>query len=67
MLKLQYFDADERSWLIRKDSDAGKDWGQEEKGETDDEMVGWHWLNWYKFEQTLGESEGQESMVSCSP
>ena len=43
---------DEKSWLIGKDPDAGKDWGQEEKGVTEDEMVGWHhWLNGRKFEQ----------------
>ena len=39
-----------KSWLIRKDPDAGKDWGQEEKGMTEDEMVGWHhWLNGHEF------------------
>ena len=42
---------DAKSWLIWKDPDAGKDWGQEEKGMTEDEMVGWHhWLNGYEFE-----------------
>ena len=46
-LKLQYFG---QSWLIWKDPDAGKDWKQEEKGMTEDEMVGWHhWLNAYEF------------------
>ena len=46
---------DARSWLIGKDPDAGKDWGQEEKGMTEDEMVGWHhWLNGHEFEQALG-------------
>ena len=41
---------DAKSWLIGKDSDAGKDWGQEEKGTTEDEMVGWHhWLNGHEF------------------
>ena len=50
---------DEKSQLIGLDSDAGKDWGQEEKGSAEDEMVGWHhWLNGYEFEQTLGDSEG---------
>ena len=45
-----------RSWLIGKDSDAGKDWGQEEKGATEDEMVGWHhWLHGHEFEQALGD------------
>ena len=43
---------DEKSWFIEKDSDAGKDGRQEEKGMTEDEMVGWnHWLNWHEFEQ----------------
>ena len=56
------------SQLIRKDPDAGKDWGQEEKGATEDEMVGWHhWLNGHEFEQTLGDSEEQGSLESCSP
>ena len=46
---------DEESWLIWKDPDAGKDWGQEEKGMTEDEMVGWyHWLNGHGFGWTLG-------------
>ena len=45
-----------------KDPDAGKDWGQGEKGATDNEMVGWrHWLNGHEFERTLGDSEGQEA------
>ena len=40
-------------------TDAGKDWGKEEKGVMEDEMIGWHhWLNRLAFEQTLGESEG---------
>ena len=47
-----------KSWLIRKDPDAGKDWRQE-KGVTEDEMVGWHhWLNGNEFEQTLRDSKG---------
>ena len=55
-------------WLIRKDPDAGKNWGQEEKGTTQNEMVGWHhWLNWHEFEQTQGDSEGQRSLACCSP
>ena len=46
---------DAKSWLIGKDPDAGRDWGQEEKGMTEDEMVGWHhWLNEHEFEQALG-------------
>ena len=49
-----------KSWLIGKDSDAGKDWGQKEKGVTEDEMVGWHHrFNGHEFEQTLGAGEGQ--------
>ena len=49
---------DGKSWLIRKDLDSGKDWGQEKKGATEDEMDGWHhWLNGHEFEQTLGDSE----------
>ena len=51
-----------------KDPDAGKDWGQEEKGMTEDEMVGWyHQLNGHEFEQTLEDSDGQGSLVCCSP
>ena len=58
MLKLKW-PPDEKSSLTEKDPDAGKDWGQEEKGTTEDEMVGWHhWLNGHEFEQTLGDSEG---------
>ena len=53
---------DAKSWLIGKDHDAGKDWGQEEKGATEDEMVGWHrWVSGHEFEQTLEDSEGQGS------
>ena len=52
--------------LIGKDPDAGKDWGQEEKGATENELVGWHhWLNGHEFKQTLGDSEGQGSLVCC--
>ena len=54
---------DGKSQLTGKDHDAGKDWGQEEKGMTEDEMVGWHhWLNGLQFEHTLGDSEGQGSL-----
>ena len=57
-----------KSRLIGKDSDAGKDWGQEEKGATEDEMVGWHHrLNGHEFEQTLGDGEGQGSLACCCP
>ena len=59
---------DAKSQLIRKDPDAGKDWRQEEKGMTEDEMVGWHHqLNGHKFEQALGDGEGQGSLACCSP
>ena len=58
---------DAKSQLIGKDPDAGKDWGQEEKGTTEDKMVGWHnWLNRHEFEQTLGDSKGQGSLECCS-
>ena len=56
------------SWLIGKDPDAGKDWRQEEKRVTENEMVGsHHWFNGYEFEQTPGDSEGQGSLACCSP
>ena len=59
---------DERNWLIGKDPDAGKDWGQEEKGAVEDEMVRWHyWLNGHEFKQTPGGSGGQGSLGCCSP
>ena len=59
---------DPKSWLIWKDPDAGKDWGQEEKATTEDEMVGWHhWLNGHESEQVPGDSEGQGSLACCSP
>ena len=51
---------DVKSWLIWKDPDAGKDWGQEEKGTTEDEMVGWHhWLDGHGFGRTPGVGDGQ--------
>ena len=54
--------------LIGKDPDAGKDWGQKEKGVTEDEMAEWHhWLNEHESEQTPGDSEEQESPEYCSP
>ena len=60
--------SDVKSQLIGKDPDAGKYWGQEEKGSTEDEMVGrHHWLNGHEFEQTPGDSEGQGSLAYCSP
>ena len=57
---------DTKSWLIGKDCDAGKDWWQEEKGVTEDEMVGWHhWLNGREFEPAPGDCEEQGSLVCC--
>ena len=57
-----------KSLLIGKGPDAGKDWGQEEKGTTEAEMVGWHhWLNGHEFEQAQGDSEGHRSLTCCSP
>ena len=59
---------DVKSWLIGKDPDAGTDWGQEEKGTTEDEVVGWHhWLNGHEFEQDPGVGDGQGSLACCSP
>ena len=59
---------DVKSWLTGKDLEAGKDWRQEEKRATEDEVVGWHyWLNGHEFEQALGDSERQGSLVCCSP
>ena len=59
---------DVKWWLIRKDPNAGKDWGKEAKVMTEDEMVGWHHrFNGHEFEQTSGDSEGQGSLACCSP
>ena len=68
-LKLQYFGhLMRRADSFEKDPDAGKDWRQEKKGTTEDEMVGWHHkLNAHEFQQTPGNSEGQGSLASCSP
>ena len=58
---------DVKSWLIWKDPDSGKDWGQEEKGATEDEMVGWHhWLNVHEFGWILGVGDGEGGLVCCS-
>ena len=76
MLKLilQYFNTfpilfpGVKNWLMGKDPDAGKDWRQEEKEKTEDEMVGWHHrLNGHKFEQAPGVGDGQGGLVCCSP
>ena len=59
---------DARSWLIRKNLEAGKDWRQEDKGTTEDEMVGWHHrLDRHEFEQAAEDGEVQGSLVCCSP
>ena len=58
---------DSKSWLIGKDSNAGRDWGQEEKGMTEDEMTGWHhWLDGHEFEWTLGDGNGQGGLAYCN-
>ena len=59
---------DAKNWLIWKDPDAGKDWGWEEKGMTEDEMVGWHyWLNRHEFGYALGVHDRQGCLACCSP
>ena len=65
--KLQYFGhLMWRANSLEKTLSAGKDWGQEEKGMKEDEMVGWHhWLSGHEFEQTLGDSEKQDSLACC--
>ena len=58
----------EKSWLIGKDSDAGKDWSWEQKGMTENEIVGWHHRrNGCKFEQAPGVGDEQGSLACCSP
>ena len=65
---LIFWPPDGKNWLTGKDPDAGKDWGQEEKGATEDEVVGWHhWLNGHEFEQALGAGDGQGSLACYSP
>ena len=67
-LKLQYFGHLMQRVDSLEKTDTGRDWGQEEKGTTEDEMVGWHHrLNEREFEPTLGDGEGQGSLVCCSP
>ena len=59
---------DAKNWLTGKDFDAGKDWRQEEKGMTEDEMAGWHhWLDGQEFEQDPGVGDGQGRLAYCSP
>ena len=71
MLKLKLANTlatDVKNWLIGKGPDAGKDWRWEEKGMTEDEMVGWHHqLDGHEFEQSLGVVDGQGSLACCSP
>ena len=60
--------SDVKNRLIGKDPDAGKDWGQEETGVTEDEMVGWHHrLDGHEFQQAPGVGDGQGSLECCSP
>ena len=68
-LKLQYFGyLMQGADSMEKKPDAGKDWGQEENGETEDEIVVWHhWLDGHEFEQALGIGDGQGSLACCSP
>ena len=68
-LKLQYFGhLMQRAALLEKDPDAGKDWRQEEKGMTEDEMIGWHhWLDGHEFEQAPEVGDGQGGLACCSP
>ena len=59
---------DAKNWLIWKDPDVGKDWRREEKGTSEDEMVGWHhWPDGHEFEQAPGVDDGQGSPACCSP
>ena len=59
---------DAKNWLVWKDPDAGKDWRQEEKGTSEDEMVGWHHqLDGHESEQAPGVGDGQGNLVCCSP
>ena len=71
MLKLKLpilWPPDAKNWLTGKDPEAGKDWKQEEKGMTEDDMVVWHhWLNGHEFQQALGIGDGQGSQTCCSP
>ena len=56
-----------KSWLLGKDSDAERDWGQEENGMTEDEMAGWHHrLDGHEFEWTLGVDDGQGGLACCN-
>ena len=63
-----FWSPDVKSWLIGKVRDAGKDWGQNEKRASEDELTGWHhgW-NGHELGQTSGDGEGQGGLVCCSP
>ena len=64
----KFWPLDVKSWVIWKDPDAGKDWGQEEKGMTEDEMVGWHHrCDGHEFEQAPRLGDGQGILACCSP
>ena len=66
LLSFHYWPPHEKNWLIGKDSDAGRDWGQEEKGMTEDETAGWHHrLNGRKFEWALGVGDEQGGLTGC--
>ena len=59
---------DLKNWLCWKDTDAGKNWRLEEKGMTEDKMVGWHhWLNGHEFDWALSVGGKQRSLACCSP
>ena len=67
-LKFQYWPPDGKNWLLGKDPEAGQDWRQEEKGSTEDEMVGWHHqIEGHEFEQAPGVGDGQGSLACCNP
>ena len=66
IVKLVLWPPHSKSWLIGKDPDAGRDWGQEEKGMTEDEMAGWHhWLDGHGFGWTPGVGDGQGGLACC--
>ena len=63
-----FWPPDAKSWLTEKELDAGKDWVQEDKRVTEDDMVGWHHqLDGREFEKALGVDDGQGRLVCCSP
>ena len=68
MMKLKLWPSEVKNQITGKDPDPGKDWKQEEKGTTEDEMVRWHhWLNGHEFEQAPGVGDGQGSLACCTP